>query len=235
MRANVSHRRILTILPLLMVIVPRSAMGDAKVTHVSSLPDTSIREPMDELDPDEDAGCLSLGALDIAFQTDNYGSPNVGIVLTDPRGRRIGFDPLIKRAWQGLPVAQGYIDCDDVEDRGMCRGVVQVCGPVSGTYKVEVIAQKTTAYSLTISGRSKEVLGAEGLQSSYSEADLNNTAIRARSRDIVLLNYSRNFRTNVTAQLLPTLHTRLLTTTKSTAKQAMEHRDVTAKSAIRRK
>jgi hypothetical protein len=213
-RANVLHRRILTILPLLMMIVPRSALSDANVMHVSSLADTSIREPMDELDPDDDGVCLSLGALDIVFRTDNYGSPNVGIVLTDPRGRRIGFDPLIKRAWQALPVAQGYIDCDDLEGRGICRGVVQVCGPVSGTYKVEVIAQKPTAYSLSISARSKEVLGGDGLQSSYSEADLNNIAIRARSRDIVLLNYSRNFRESVTGQLLRTLHTRLLTSTK---------------------
>jgi len=39
-------------------------------------------------------------------------------------------------------------------------------------------------------------------------------SIRARSRDIVLLNYSRTLRENVTAQLLRTLHTRLLTSTK---------------------
>jgi hypothetical protein len=64
-----------------------------------------------------------------------------------------------------------------------------VCGPVSGTYKIEVVAQKTTAYSMSLSARSKEVLEGDGLQSSNSEADLNNIAIRARSRNIVLLNY----------------------------------------------
>jgi hypothetical protein len=207
-------RRILTILPLLMVIVPRPAMSNANVTHISSLSGTSIRELMDELDPYDDSVCLSFGALDIEFRTDNYDSPNVSIVLTDPRGRRIGFDPLIKRAWQALPVAQGYIDCDDLEGRGGCRGVVQVCGPVSGTYKIEVIAQKATSYSLSISARSKEVLGGDGLESSYSEADLHNIAIPARSRDIVLLNYSRTLRENVTAQLLRMLHTGLVTSTK---------------------
>jgi len=36
-RANVLHRRILTILPFLMVIVPRSALSDANVMHVSRL------------------------------------------------------------------------------------------------------------------------------------------------------------------------------------------------------
>jgi hypothetical protein len=214
MRAIVLHRRILTILPLLMLIVPRCALSGANVIHVSSLADTSIREPMDELDPDDDGGCLSLGALDIAFRTDNHGLPDVGIVLTDPRGRRIGFDPLSKRAWQTLPVAQGDIDCDDLEGRGICRGVVQVCGPVSGTYKLEVIAQQATAYSMSISARSKEVLGSDGLQSSSSEADLNSIAIRGRSRDIVLLNYSRDFRENVTVQLLHTPRTPLLTSAK---------------------
>jgi hypothetical protein len=202
------------ILPLLMLVVPRSALSDANVLHVSSLPDTSIREPVYELDPDDNGACLSMGALDIVFRTENRGSPDVGIVVTDPRGRRFGFDPLIKRAWQSLPVAQGYIDCDDLDGRGTCRGVVQVCGPLSGTYKVEVIAQKTTAYSMSISARSKQVLGDDGLQSSYSEADLNNVAIGARSRGIVSLNYSRNFRNDVTARLLRTLHTRLLTYTK---------------------
>lgn len=214
MRTNLLHRRILTILALLMVIVPRSALSDPSVMHTSSLAESSIREPMSELDPGNDGGCLSLGALDIAFRTDNYGSPNVGIILTDPRGRRIGFDPLVKRAWQALPMAQGYIDCDDLEGRGTCRGVVQICGPVSGTYKVEVVAQKTTAYSLNISARSKEVLRDDGLQFSYSQSDLSNIAIRARSRDILLLNYSRNFREKVTTQLLPTLHTRLVTSIK---------------------
>jgi hypothetical protein len=212
--ANVLRLRIVKILLLLMVIVPGCALSDASLLHVSSLTETSVREPMSELDPDNDGGCLSLGALDIGFRTDNYGSPNVGIILTDPRGRRIGFDPLIERAWQALPVAQGYINCDDLEGRGTCRGVVQICGPVSGTYNVEVVAQKSTAYSMSISARSKEVLKGDGLQSSYSEADLNNIAIRARSRDILLLNYSRNFRENVTARLLPTPHTRLLTSTK---------------------
>lgn len=214
MKAILLHRRVLTILPLLMVVIPRSALSDAHVMPVSSLSDTSIREPMDELDPHDDDACLSLGALYIVFRTDNDGPPNVGVVLTDPRGRRIGFDPRIKRAWQALPVAQGDIDCDDLEGRGICRGVIEVGGPVSGAYRIEVIAEKTTAYSISISARSKEVFGGAGLQSSYSKIDLNNIAIGAQSRDIVLLNYSRNFRQNVNAQLLRTPHLRLLISTE---------------------
>jgi hypothetical protein len=202
-RVSVLNHRILTILALLMAMVPKFAVGDANLAHVSRLTDSSIRELVDELDPDDNGDCLSLGALDIVFRTDNYGPPNVGVVLTDPRGRRIGFDPLTTRAWDALPVAQGYIDCDDLGGRGTCRGVVQVCGPVSGTYNLEVIAQQTTAYSVSFSARSKEVIEDGGLQSSYSEADLNNVAIRAGSRHFILLNYSRDPQENATAQLQP--------------------------------
>ena len=154
-----------------------------------------------ELDPEDNGHCLSLGALDIVYRTHNYGPPNVGVILTDPRGRRIGFDPLTKKAWQTLPVAQGYIDCDDLESRGTCRGVVQVCGPVSGTYKLEVIALQATAYSVRVFARSKGVLDGNSLQAHFSKTDVNNLAIRKRSREIVLLHYSRDPQENVTARL----------------------------------
>jgi hypothetical protein len=80
-------------------------------------------------------------------------------------------------------------------------GIVQVCGPISGTYKLEVIALKTTAYRVSVLGRSKEVLDGKSLQSHFSKTDLNNPAIRKRSREIVLLRYSRDPQENVTAQL----------------------------------
>lgn len=207
MRVNVLNRRIFKILALLMMTIPGSALSDANLGHVPRLADTSIRQPVDEVDPDDNGECLSLGALNIMFRTDNYGPPDVGVVLTDPRGRRIGFDPLTKRAWDAFPLAQGYIDCDDPDGRGACRGVVEVCGPISGTYKLEVIARQTTAYGVTVSARSKEVLDGGALQSSHSEADLNNISIRARSRDVVLLNYSRDPQQSLTALSQPTGHT----------------------------
>jgi len=227
-RVNVLNRRILKMLALLMVIVPRSALSDANLGHLSKLADTKIRQLVNEFDPDENGDCLSLGALDIVFRTDNHGSPNVGIVLTDPRGRRIGFDPLTKRAWDAFPVAQGYIGCDDPDGRGTCRGVVQICGPVSGTYKLEVIARQTTAYSVTIAARSKEVLDGDGLQSSHSEADLNSISIRARSRDVVLLNYSRDPEENVTAVYQHTPHAPSFQSRAHSPAQAKPGRDSVA-------
>ena len=191
--------RIAKVLTLFVVIIQRLALSDDNLAHSSMLAGTSIRELEYELDAENNENCVSLGALDIVFRTRNYGPPNVGVVLTDPRGRRIGFDPLTKQAWQALPLAQGFIDCDDLDGRGTCRGVVQVCGPVSGAYKLEIIAQQTTAYSVSISGRSKAIPGDESVH--CSETHLNDIAIRARSRNIILLNYSRNSEANVTAQL----------------------------------
>lgn len=135
------------------------------------------------------------------FRTGNDGPPNVGVVLTDPRGRRIGFDPLIKHAWQALPVAQGDISCDDLSRTNTCRGIVQVCGPISGTYKLEVIALKTTAYSVSVFARSKEVLDGNSLHAHSSKTGVNSLAIRKRFREIVFPHYSRDPQENVTAQL----------------------------------
>jgi hypothetical protein len=184
-----------------MVILSRPALSHANFVHVSGSPDIRIDDILDERDPDDTSACLSLGELDLVFRTKNSGPPHVGVVLTDPSGRRFGFDPLTKHAWQALPVAQGDIDCDDLGRTNTCLGIVQVCGPISGTYRLEVIALQTTAYSVSVFARSKEVLDGSSIQSHHSKTDLNNIAIRKRSREIVLLRYSRDPQENVTAQL----------------------------------
>ena len=184
-----------------MVILWRPALSHANFVHVSRWARIRIQDILDERDPDDIADCLSLGELDLVFRTNNSGPPHIGVVLTDPRGRRFGFDPLTKHAWQALPVVQGDIDCDDLGRTDTCLGIVRVCGPVSGTYRLEVIAFQTTAYSVSVFSRSKEVLDGSSLQSHHSKTDLNNLAIRKRSREIVLLHYSRDPRANVTAQL----------------------------------
>ncbi len=201
--------RILKLVTLLMTIIPTPALSHANFVLVSRFADNQIRSVLDELDPDDTDDCFSLGELDVDFRTDNNGPPNIGVVLTDPRGRRIGFDPLTKRGWDALPVARGYIDCDDLGGADTCRGVVRVCGPVTGIYKLEVIAQQTTAYSVSVLARSREVLDSNSLRSYRSGADLENVAIRARSRNVVLLNYSRDGREKVTAQLQHPLHPQL--------------------------
>jgi hypothetical protein len=77
----------------------------------------------------------------------------------------------------------------------------ELADALSGTYRLEVIALKATAYSVSVFARSKEVLDGNSLQSHFSKTDFNNLAIRKRSREIVLLHYSRDPQENVTAQL----------------------------------
>jgi hypothetical protein len=189
-----------------MVIIPRPALSHANVAHVSTSTHARIRDLLEELDPDDSSDCFSLGELDIVFRTRNDGPPNIGVVLTDPRGRRIGFDPFTKHAWQVLPVAQSDINCDDLGRTSTCQGIVQVCGPISGTYRLEVIALQTTAYSVSVSARSRKVLDGNSVQSHCSNTDLNNVPIRKRSREIVLLHYSRDPAKSVTAQVQHPLH-----------------------------
>jgi hypothetical protein len=206
MESKMLNCRVLKVLTLLIMIIPTPVLSHTNFALVTRFADNHIRGVIDELDPDDTGDCFALGELDIVFRTDNSGLPNIGIVLRDPHGRRFGFDPLTRRAWDALPVAQGYLDCDDLDSTDTCRGLIQVCGPMTGTYRLEVIAQQTTTYSVSISARSKRVPGGHSLQSYRSEADVENIAIRARSRNIVLLNYSRDGREKVAAQLQHLLH-----------------------------
>ncbi len=202
--------RIVKVLALFVVIIPRPALCDRSLVDSIKDRDVGIRKVLEEVDPKDGMDCLSMGELDIVFRADNNGAPKVGVMLTDPRGRRIGFDPLTKHGWQQFPEAEGYVDCDDLHGSDACRGIVQVCGPVSGNYKLEMIGQKTTTYSVSISSRSKELVDGGKVHSSRSEGELNNVTIRARSRDIVLLNYSRDPQQSVTAHLQHTGHTHSL-------------------------
>ncbi len=149
----------------------------------------------DEADPKDTQSCRSMGELDIAYSSENSGAPIIGLVVSDPRGRRIGQDPLAHELWQELPQAQAVIDCDDDQDgsaAGQCRGTVQICGPVSGTYKVEVIAAETGAYTLTVTGSSAQRIAARRLHSTDSEATISATPIEKGAHETLMLTYSRD-------------------------------------------
>src|SRR6202035_3874680 len=132
--------------------------------------------------------------------TNNSGPPTIGIVLTDPRGRRIGFDPLTQHGWQELPEAEASIDCDASDGKQTCSGVVRVCGPVSGTYKLEIIAQESSHYTVSFFARSGEAGSGETLRSSNPRHTVSNITIRKASRNVISLNYSRDPALKIAAQ-----------------------------------
>jgi hypothetical protein len=72
-----------------MVILSRPALSHANFVHVSRWAHIRIQDILDERDPDDIGDCLSLGELDLVFRTNKSGPPHIGVVLTDPRGRRL--------------------------------------------------------------------------------------------------------------------------------------------------
>jgi hypothetical protein len=198
--ASVTNIRIVTILSLL-ILAPKAVFGDVHLRDVAFVSAANTRELQEERDPGDAGGCAALGELDIAFHTNNSGPPTIGIVLTDPRGRRIGFDPLTKHGWQELPEAEASIDCDASDGKQTCGGVVRVCGPMSGTYKLEIIAQETSHYTVSVFAQSEETGSGQNLRSSNSRRNVSNITIRKGSRNVISLDYSRDPALKVAAQL----------------------------------
>jgi hypothetical protein len=60
----------------------------------------------DEADPTEMQSCYSMGQINLTYESGDMGAPNVGLRITDPRGRKIGYDPLTHKGWQEFPLAK---------------------------------------------------------------------------------------------------------------------------------
>lgn len=152
-----------------------------------------VRTVHDETDPKDRQSCYSMGQLSLTYESGEAGAPKVGLRITDPRGRRIGYDPQSDKGWQELPLAQGFVDCDENEDTGEvrhCAGYIQICGPISGTYKVEVLPAENTQYSISASGTSQETRDQRGFHATDSRAVLKGE-IQKRTPEVLLLKYSR--------------------------------------------
>ena len=145
----------------------------------------------DEADPSDEQPCDVLGELNLNYESGETGSPKVGLRITDPRGRKFGYDPGSDRGWQELPRAEGFVECDENEDTSSlryCAGHIEICGPISGTYKIEVLPAQNSHYSLTVSSISQT--RRSGLHPTTSLVRWQNE-IESHVREILLLQYSR--------------------------------------------
>jgi hypothetical protein len=148
----------------------------------------------DESDPKDTRSCYAMGQLEISYRNQENRLPTVGVLVTDPRGRRIGYDPAGPNAWQELPLAQAYLDCADQDGNGRpraCAGWIQICGPLSGTYKLEVSASENSQYSIEVSAMSRQRRDETGFHATESRANRRNLVIRKGSQDRLRLEYSR--------------------------------------------
>lgn len=168
----------------------RAAGLDAKTNLMARSP---LRQIRDEVDPTDQQSCESMGQIGISYDTGNAGPPNIGLRVTDPRGRKIGYDPRAPKVWQELPLADGFVECNEIDDKtGLehCAAHIQICGPVSGTYLLEVLPTQNGTYSISMTGTSESKRDQAGLHSTASCVHYNNE-IRKLSPEVLTLNYSR--------------------------------------------
>lgn len=184
---------------LLVFLLTLSAVPLTASREFPALADKSLqaraetREIHDEVDPTEQQSCYSMGQINITYESGEVGPPGVGLRVTDPRGRKIGYDLGANKGWQELPVAQAFFDCDENEDTGElrhCAGHVQICGPISGTYQVEVLPTHSGRYSISASGRSQDIRDERSLHSTGSQVELKSEMWEQKPATL-LLQYSR--------------------------------------------
>jgi hypothetical protein len=179
---------------LLLSLSPFSACGSWANKSYDPAGLHSPPEVRDEADPRDTRSCYAMGQLELSYHTQDGLPPNVGMLVTDPRERRIGYDPAGPNAWQELPQAQAFVDCADQDADGQprsCVGWIQICGPVSGTYTLEIIASEDSKYSIDVSAVSSQQRDGKPLQATESRIKIEDEAIRKGFRQEFLLDYSR--------------------------------------------
>ena len=100
--------------------------------------------------------------------------PKADFRITDPRGRETGYDPRTNTGWQEMPLAQAFVECEENEETGelkLCQGRVEICGPVSGTYQIELLPAQSSKYSITVSATSQRTPTEFASDTTSSRAD----------------------------------------------------------------
>jgi len=159
----------------------------------------STREIYEEADPESEEACFSMGSITIEYAGKETGQPDMGFRIMDPRGREIGYDPHTSRGWQELPLAQAFLDCEENEDTGelrQCKGHVEICGPVSGTYQIELLPTHSGKYLIDVSATSQRTRTEFASGTTSSRADLKSEMHKQEPAEL-LLQYSREPGTQV--------------------------------------
>jgi hypothetical protein len=82
--------------------------------------------------------------------------PAAEILLTDPKGRKTGINPLVRGNYQEIPYSvyefEG-IDNDETEENGPSSGIIDIwCQPEDGAYTLQVIGTASGEYELEVMG-----------------------------------------------------------------------------------
>lgn len=185
---------------ILFAAVSASAQQPAKVPESKPAPQAPagmVAAPSTQNAPASKAAesCTELGYMRWGFYSEGAKQNAVELVVTDPRGRRVGNDPVANKHYDEVPRASyGYegLDDDESDEPGPETGVVEFCNPEPGEYKVQVFAKDSGRYSLEVYASSREALGKNGLpESVQSSAMLDNLAIKKGAMQALTVKYSR--------------------------------------------
>src|SRR5262249_20990965 len=95
---------------------------------------------------------------------------------------------------------QAYLDCDENGETGelrQCKDHIEICGPVSGTYRIELSPMQGGRYSVEVSAASKRTRTEAAHDVTTSRAELQ-SEIGEQKSAVLLLRYSREPRTHIT-------------------------------------
>jgi len=178
--------------------MPSRLLADQGLKTSPSSPEA--REIRVEADPDHEQACFSMGRITIDYASREVGPPNVGFRITDPRGRQIGYDPRVNRGWQEMPLAQAFLDCEENEDTGElrhCKDHDEICGPISGTYQIDLLPIHSGEFSMSAWAASQRTQREAGYDTTSSRADWKSEMHELKPM-VLLLRYSREAGTQLT-------------------------------------
>jgi hypothetical protein len=161
---------------------------------------SAAREIKEEADPAYDLACFSMGMVTIDYASEERGLPKTGFRITDPLGREIGYDPRTNEVRQQIPLAQAYLDCEENDKTGelrQCKDHIEICGPVSGTYRIELLPMQKGKVSFSVSAASRRTHTESGNAVTTSQASWE-SEIGEQNPAVLLLQYCRESGTQIT-------------------------------------
>jgi hypothetical protein len=161
---------------------------------------SAAREMNREADPNYEQACFSMGRMTIDYASGEQGLPQTGFRVSDPQGRRIAYDPETNMGQQEIPLAQAYLDCDENDETGElreCKDHIEICGPVSGTYRIELSPVQNGKFSLSVTAASRRTPNGSSYDSTISRAEWRGET-NVPEHPVLLLHYSRESGAQIT-------------------------------------
>jgi hypothetical protein len=164
----------------------------------------------------EQTSCTTEGYLRVAlYPIGRQSKTPAAVVLTDPQGRKLGYDPVRKVEYADVPEATFSGDKRETEppprhvsteegEMGVvltapqptlpapAQAILELCNPIGGQYQLRVIGTQQGKYGLSINAANREIVDVSGRPMSLdSRAEIPPTNTRKGTAQNFLVVYSR--------------------------------------------